>query len=289
MPGVFSATQSFFVRPQITIQAPGIFAPSDGSSAVGARPSFTANDASRSGPADTLFYTFQIAKDSSFGSIVASGVIQEQPNETSFTPSADLGAGTYFWRVQAQDLTNKITSPFSSVVSFKVVPFDMSQATILDNPADEGSWPVTANITSVIFTPISFQVDFDRREGDNRWGDVSFGDGSLQYTLGMCVNPGAAGHWFCSAVVQFWFGRELDASTPPDYVGQNWFYDARWAPIVGYQPQAGETVGIFVVSGNQRDSSDSTVKERSNVVFTPWLSDYILQSGGVLAGKRIHR
>src|SRR5262249_1197956 len=49
-PGAFSATQTFFIRPQITISAPGVFAPSDGSSAVGARPSFTANDAVANGP-----------------------------------------------------------------------------------------------------------------------------------------------------------------------------------------------------------------------------------------------
>jgi hypothetical protein len=120
---------------------------------------------------------------------------------------------------------------------------------------------------------------------DNRWGDVPFGDGTLQYTLGMCVNPNNAGHWYCSAVVQFWFGRELDASTPPDYVGQNWFYDARWAPIVGYQPQPGETVGLFVVQGNQRDGQDLTPTERSNVAFTPWLSDYF--AGGAFANKRV--
>ncbi len=288
VPGVFSATQTFFIRPQITIQAPGIVAPANGTSAVGTRPSFTANDATTSGPASTLFYSFQVANASSFapGSIVATGVIQEQPNQTSFTPSTDLGAGTYFWRVQAQDLTNNISSPFSSTASFNVVPFDMSQATILDNPVNEASWPITTTITSVIFTPISFEVDFDRRTSDNRWPDFPFGSGTIQYTLGMCVNPGGAGHWYCSAVVLFWFGRDLDASTPPEYVGQNWFYDARWAPILGYQPQAGETVGLFVVQGPQRDGQDTTVLERSNVAFTPWLSDYI---PGTTSVRRIRR
>jgi hypothetical protein len=221
---------------------------------------------------------------------VAQGVIQEQPNQTSFVPSTDLGAGNYFWRVQASDLTNHISSSFSSVASFRIVPFDMTQATILDSPANLGSWPVTATITSVIFTPISFEVDFDKRASADRWPDFPFGSGgSLQYTLGMCVNPDGAGHWFCSAVVQFWFGRELDASTPPGDVGANWFYDARWAPILGYQPQPGETVGLFVAQGNQRDGQDTTPIGRSNVVFTPWLSDYILQSGGVQSVKRIHR
>jgi hypothetical protein len=286
--GVFSATQTFFIRPQITIQPPGAFAPSNGSSAVGARPAFTANDAATSGPVSTLFYNFQVANASSFaaGSIVATGIIQEQPNQTSFTPSADLGAGTYFWRVQAQDLTNNISSPFSSVSTFNLLPFDMRQASILDNPANEAIWPVTTSITSIVFTPISFEVDFDKRTSDDRWPDFPFGAGSIQSTLGMCVNPGGAGHWYCSAVVLFWFGRDLDASTPPEYVGQNWFYDSRWAPILGYQPQAGETVGLFVVQGPQRDGQDTTVLERSNVAFTPWLSDYFLGTSSVKRVKK---
>ena len=288
VPGVFSATQTFFVRPQITIQPPGTFAPANGTSAVGARPVFTANDAVTTGPASTLFYNFQVASASSFaaGTIVATGIIQEQPNQTTFTPSADIGAGAYFWRVQAQDLTNGISSPFSSTVSFNVLPFDMRQASILDNPANEASWPVTTSITSIVFTPISFEVDFDRRTSADRWPDFPFGSGSIQYTLGMCVNPGGAGHWYCSAVVLFWFGRDLDSSTPPEYVGQNWFYDSRWAPILGYQPQPGETVGLFVVQGPQRDGQDTTVLERSNVAFTPWLSDYVLGTASVKRSKR---
>jgi hypothetical protein len=79
----------------------------------------------------------------------------------------------------------------------------------------------------------------------------------------------------CSAVVQFWTGRDLAASTPPSYVGQNWFYDARWGGLQGYQPQDGETVGIWVGAGNLRGQSYTgatcpRVCERSNVAFVTW-------------------
>ena len=287
VPGVFGSTQTFFIRPQITIAAPGLFSPANGTSAVGAQPVFTVNDAATTGPVNTIFYTFQVANASSFASsaIVATGIIQEQPGQTSFSPSVALPAGTYYWRAQAQDLTDKISSPFSGAATFSLLPFDMTQATILDNPANEGAWPVTTNITSVAFTPISFEVDFDKRASPDRWPDWPFGDGTIQYTLGMCVNPNAAGSWYCSAVVLFWFGRDLDASTPPNDVGQNWFFDQRWAPIVGYQPQPGETVGLYVVHGAQRDGSDPTPLERSNVAFTPWLSDYAMP--GLQTKKRI--
>ncbi len=66
VPGVFSAARTLFIRPQITIQPPGIVAPANGTRAVGARPTFTANDAATPGPASTLFYNFQVATASSF-------------------------------------------------------------------------------------------------------------------------------------------------------------------------------------------------------------------------------
>ncbi len=43
--------------------------------------------------------------------------------------------------------------------------------------------------------------------------------------------------------------------------------------MTGYQPQEGETVGLFVCAGDCRnnDAGDrSYVKERSNVAFVPW-------------------
>jgi hypothetical protein len=100
---------------------------------------------------------------------------------------------------------------------------------------------------------------------------VPFGAGNLEYTLGMCLNLG--NHWYCSAVVQFWFGRDLGASAPPGDVAREWFYDARWGPMAGHQPAEGEMVGLFVCAGNCRDNragDRSYVKERSNVAFVPW-------------------
>ena len=99
---------------------------------------------------------------------------------------------------------------------------------MVSSPQDFAKWAETAKITSVDFTGGLFNVDFDKRTSPDRWPDVPFGDGNLQYTLGMCVKPG--GQWYCSAVVQFWFGRELTAGGSPNQVGINWFYDpARWA------------------------------------------------------------
>jgi hypothetical protein len=158
------------------------------------------------------------------------------------------------------------------VNTFTYSAFDMHQATIYNSPFDLADWAQTAHITSVVFTNDAFLVDFDKRDSPDRWPDTPFGSGSLEYTLGLCLNIGD--HWDCSAAVQFWFGRELSASGGPWAIATEWFYDgARWGPMAGHQPQDGETVGIFVCAGNCRNNTAgdaSYVKERSNVVLVPW-------------------
>lgn len=273
LPRQFSPGAPFSIRPQMTIPAPAPIAPANGSTATGGVPTFTTNDAGTSSPASTLFYNFQVATSASFasGTIVATGLIQEQPGQTSFTPSSSLAAGTYFWRVQAEDTTNQISSAFSSVDSFTVVLFNMSQATVVDSPAMLASWTPAATITSVEYGGGAVVVDFDRRTGPNRWPDVmppGF-DGPLEYTLGLCLNINA--HWYCSAAIQYWFGRDPGASAN---IAQDWFYDPlRWGPMAGYQPAEGETVGWFVCEGDCRDNvtgDGSPLQQRSNVALIPF-------------------
>jgi hypothetical protein len=154
----------------------------------------------------------------------------------------------------------------------------MRNAQIHNSPAGMGSWAEGARITSVDFTPGAILVDFDRREGPGRWPDVTppGWSGSLQYTLGMCVNIST--QWHCSAVVQFWHGRELTASAPPHLIGREWFYDpARWGAMAGYQPSEGETVGLFVCEGDCRNNTEgntSPLRERSNVVMLPFTTGF---------------
>ena len=272
--GPNSATRGFTIGPEVILQAPTANAPAQGATVSGSEVTLTANNVGRTGPAGQILYRFEFANSASFANLLLSSTVAEQSGgRTSVTVTTALPAGTYFWRVTASDLSNAVTSPTSAVVSFTYQPFQMSQATMVDNPADLGSWPETAKITSVQFTGNAFLVDFDRRTGPNRWLDVPFGTGDLQYTLGLCVNNG--GKWFCSAAIQFWFGRDLGASAPPSLVGIEWWYDSRWGPILGYQPQDNETVGVFVAAGNLRDASYTAAScpricERSNVAFVSW-------------------
>jgi hypothetical protein len=291
--GPFSRTLSFTVGPQVVLSTPTPQSPLPNQTVSGALV-LTVAAVGRSGPAGPIIYTFDLSDSASFDRLLFSATVAEQPGSTSVPVDATLMAGTYFWRVQASDATNGISTPPSAVVAFTYQPFTLAQATIIDSPTDLANWAETAKITSVHFSPIAFEVDFDRRNGPDRWGDTPFGSGSLQYTLGMCLNIG--GHWYCSGVVQFWFGRELTASTPPAYVGRNWFYDARWGPMNGYQPADGELVGLFVGAGNLRDKPNgdgSYFKERSNVAFVTWQNGgdttYTFSKGKIIGPSRRRR
>lgn len=167
---------------------------------------------------------------------------------------------------------------------------DLHDATIFDNPPDLADWPITTEITEVDFQyggMDGVHVEFSKKDGAGSWPDVTppGWDGPLEYTLGMAENIG--GKWYASAAIEFW--RGLDASggnVAQDVtslgqctafgqgsncqVAKNWYYDARWGNLAGYQPATGETIGIFVVAGNLRgvtDGSQSPVEERSNVVL----------------------
>jgi hypothetical protein len=277
--GLNSPGRTFNVGPEVVIQAPVQISPAQNGTLNGNGALVTQN-ASRTGPAGQIFYKFDVSDSSSFSNIVFTSTTAEQAgSQTSVTMTAQLANnGTYYWRVQANDPTNGVTGPYSSVFSFKFVPFDMREATIQSSPADLGSWPETAKVTYVNLAPDGIQVDFDRRDGPDRWPDEPFGSGSIEYTLGMCLN--ITGHWYCSAVVQFWYGRDLSSGGRPDEVSFNWFYDpARWGPMTGYQPSRGETVGFFVGAGNLRGRTDPgyvrcpRICERSNVVLVPWSED----------------
>jgi len=269
--------KTFTVGPEVVLQAPVLGDPAAGAT-VGESPTLNVNRVQRTGPVGQIVYRFEVSEQSNFSSLAYSATVNERP-DLPFTPhavTAKLGEKTYFWRVQASDPANAVTGPFSASSSFKVQLFNFSQATIVNSPPDLAFWPETARITSVNFTPNAFEVDFDRRTGPNRWPEMvpPGWSGGLQYTLGICANINQ--HWYCSAVVQFWDGRSLGDSAPPRDVGLEWFYDGRWGPMLGYQPRSGETVGIFVGSGNLRDGDRFTqascprVCERSNVAFVQW-------------------
>ena len=255
--GPYSAVRSFSVGPEVVLGAVALASPINGATAFSPLPLVIAN-VSRSGPAGAIVYRVEVAADSGFGNLIFSADAPEGPGgqgaSTTVTAAATLRSGsTYFWRARATDTTNSIATAFSTTASFVASSFDIRTAKFWDNPPDAGTWPIGAHVNYVEFTGFSLRVDFDRREGPNKWPNLIPPGfmGPLQYTLGMCRNIG--GQWHCSAVVQFWEGRSLDDTSAPSRFWREWWYEGgRWGPLADLVgPAEGETVGIFVASGDQ--------------------------------------
>jgi hypothetical protein len=211
-------------------------------------------------------------------------------SDLSYTPHAvgvTLDEKTYFWRVQASDPSNAVTTAYSGASSIKVQPFDLALATILDSPVDFGKWPITTTITYLELGSDGIRVEFDKKNNPGRWPDVHpppFAiDGSIQYCIGMALY--ISGHWYAAAPIEMWYGREKAGGPPQDYA-YNWFYNpVRWAPMTNHQPAVGETIGIFVVAGDVRGFNTAVnVQERSNVVLLP-MPDYRGQIWTFSAGR----
>ena len=137
--GPASPTQQFTVAQQVILNAPTTVDPASGGTATDARPTFVTKNATRSGPAGTIFYEFQVSTSSSFSSLLASATVQEQSGgQTSWTSPVDLPETTLFWRVRASNPSNTEVSGFSGGTSFEVQLFNMKRATIFNNPSDLG-------------------------------------------------------------------------------------------------------------------------------------------------------
>ena len=99
----YSSSQ-FEVLPKPVLNPPALVSPVNGDRVTSRRPTLTLNDSDRNLAVGVVSYEFQIATDQAFTKIVAAGVVGESPNQTTFTPTADLGVDTlHYWRARAGD------------------------------------------------------------------------------------------------------------------------------------------------------------------------------------------
>ena len=112
--------------PSTTIGTPTAISPSSGSTVATAQPTLTVNNVSVSDGSSPT-YTFQVATDSSFGTIVAQaqGIGQGGDGQTSWQVSTPLGTGQHYWRARAS--ASSIDGPFSSATEFSVFTAFLSQ------------------------------------------------------------------------------------------------------------------------------------------------------------------
>ena len=290
----YSLTANFDVFTPVVIQAPVLVSPINNVTTDNVHPTFTFNNAARTGPAGTISYVIEVGDSDSFANRWAVWTIGETPNQTSLAAPGDLPANKQmFWHVRASDGTN--TGPFSSVAVFNtpapivVAPppsggggggggglgnaldqINLSAAAVYGgSPADVASWPITTRITAISMGGCNVGQAF-AFDAQNFWPDWTSptGFGPLQYTVWAVIHN--AGEWETSGFVQMWKGRpSTGAPIMPASCGwNNWAYGGRWGPMASYNPQAGDQVGFFVTAGNARGEGGVTsVRERSNVVL----------------------
>src|SRR6266851_2762924 len=93
------------------------------------RSALRVTNAVRTGSTGPITYTFEIARDSGFGSIVVTGTNTEGVNETGFIPMSDLPTrALLYWRATAMDVANGVTSAPSPFQSFTPRPFSQAEA-----------------------------------------------------------------------------------------------------------------------------------------------------------------
>jgi hypothetical protein len=288
--GPFSSTASFDVFTPIVIGAPVPVSPIDNATVDSASPRFTFNNAPHSGPVGPLSYMIEVADSDSFSNKFAVWIVAERSGAQSFldAPQDLPPVKQFFWHVRAQDQVN--AGPWSGPQAFRTpapppppapppdvpsagpsgpVPGDainLSAAAVYNSPSDIASWAPTAKITRVDMSPSAgLNFEFTTK---NSWPDYmpAGWDGPLQYTVWAVVNIN--GRWNTSGFIQMWRGRASTGAPILSNFATNWAYDARWGPMNGYQPHAGEQMGFFVSAGNARNVGTVTsLRERSNVVI----------------------
>ncbi|HET6582761.1 MAG TPA: hypothetical protein VFG69_04925, partial [Nannocystaceae bacterium] len=152
------------------------------------------------------------------------------------------------------------TSDDGSTGAPPVTMIDLHDVIIHDNPTNVADWPIATTITRLEFREGGAYVEFSKKDGDGRWPDIvpPGWEGPLQYTLGLVEL--IDGQWHGSAAMQYWYGLDVQGGNVAvdDQVAVNWYYDARWGEMAGYQPALGETIGVFIVAGNLRGVLDGS-------------------------------
>jgi hypothetical protein len=192
--GPNSAVHAFSIGPQPTVQTPLPWLPAPNGTG-GSPTTLTVLNAQTSGPVGAIVYRFQVADSSTFTNIVFDSTIAEQSGaqgsggpQTSIVVTANLRNGaTYYWRVQAIDSLDSITTAFSTVNAFQVpvpVLFDHPWAgkvelalrallaSGLGQPDGEGGYNVVAQLDALggIYAGAEFQPHHDGPSGVPTYG-----------------------------------------------------------------------------------------------------------------------
>lgn len=144
--------------PSVTISAPGIVSPNTQSPIFESQPTLTVTNATVSN-GTTPTYTFQVATDSAFSSMIrnVSGIAQGS-GQTSWAVDPALGNGDYFWRARADAAGT--SGGFSAVAQFVIIGGGTAagETTVVFDPLTNGSTLATAQRGGT-FTPQGWRIE----------------------------------------------------------------------------------------------------------------------------------
>ncbi len=258
-----SATQSFFLRPNITIAVVEVVTPQADSAVFSARPTFTVNNATRTGPAGTIFYEFQVSSSAAFSSLIASNTIQEQGNgTTSWTPSSDLPEGTLFWRVRAKDPAADVSGPFTGAIKFdRRFGIDLNTVVYAEGP-NISKWPQTTRLTAAYKSGDTVCTEFDAN-----WPDIPFfGDNSVRVIGNQWVFVNVGGTWYGGAGHWLRPGQFCKGEYDEAFFVEGFHF----APLNQVVLHSGDVFGIAVSTPARTYPDGATKDERSDVQMIVW-------------------
>ncbi|MFT3839464.1 MAG: hypothetical protein QM723_20945 [Myxococcaceae bacterium] len=204
-------------------------------------------------------------------------------NAASLTPQiAHTGASINPPSGAAHDFTNPVTYTVTaadgstrdyqvSVTVQQPAMINLANVTITDGSAgDVASWAQTTTITAVNIVDGAFEVDFDKKDGPNRWPDEcdlpGFAPDCLQYSIWVFEYVG--GQWYGTGAIEMWYGRADTGAEPAGWTVEqqiqgNWIYYS--GAMGSHVLVPGEQIGIMVTTGDERLKNNADLHERSDV------------------------
>jgi hypothetical protein len=267
--GLFTGVRGLAIGPEVVLQKPTLGDPAPNSS-VQEQPILNVYSVARTGPAGPITYRFEVSESSGFGSLAYVATVNERtdlpytPHQvgTKLTPDK-----TYFWRVQARDASNNITSPFSDLLQFKVARgIDLKTAVVEIGPGNIGDWELTATITEAYYVPGSLCI-FHTRLGI--WPPTLFASDGTTIE---------GNQWVFANIGDKWYGGAADWYRPGQAckgidefsIGRDAFYLKPQSPIYSWIPQSGETFAVMSTTPARAWPTFRTYDERTNVELIKW-------------------
>jgi len=118
--GPFSAGRKLTIGPAVQVDPPTLLTPANGATTQG-WPGFTVRNSTRSGPAGSVVYRFEVSTTNTFANILLTATVAETNTNTTYVPPSTTAAppqNALFWRVTAVDQTNNVSSPVSAFSGF---------------------------------------------------------------------------------------------------------------------------------------------------------------------------